>query len=95
MHKTSEVYREEMIPKHRDLIIFYHLLIKHLGEKARHMQRQEIYRIVGAAFYIEPGMVTRIISRMARQRVKPNRAEIAEFKDKIKLINKVCEQIIT
>jgi len=85
---------DPFIAKHRDIYIFYSLLIKHLGEKARNMKRKDLYNIVSQHFYIAPNMVTRIINRMARFRYVPNKIEIEEYKDRVTQLKKVIGCLI-
>jgi hypothetical protein len=83
------VYNTDYMPKHKDVFIFYTLLIKYIGEEACTMKRNKLYQIVSDHFYIAPNFVTRIINKMVRNGYTPHRCEITEFKTRVGDFSKI------
>jgi len=95
MIQRVQCHRKDFLVKHREMYIFYSLLLKHFHSKnmSNNMNLIEYYKIVADYFYIDTPFVSRVIRRMQKLRYIPNQIEIDEFRDKIGALNEYAGRI--
>jgi len=75
---------KDILPKHRDVFIYFSEYSKRHKWEVKHTNKSYIYRKVGDPFYLDPPTAARIIYTLLRKGYTPSQIDIEEFKERFK-----------